>query len=123
MLVISDWASSPKVGNAYAADVEGRWCSILETKRGAYRGNHIHNVDQYTVLLSGKAIVVNQIDGELVEYSLHKDKIHITRAGIPHILIPIEDLIAYEWWDGPFEAEPCPGVFNEYTKNRFGPRD
>jgi hypothetical protein len=85
------------VGYSVAADVDSRWCSFLQTKKGAYRGNHIHPVDQLTVLLAGKAIIVKQINGKLEEHSLEIDKLHVTKSGIPHILIALEDSVAYEW--------------------------
>lgn len=120
---VKEWATTEKVGKGYAADVDGKWCSFLQTKKGAYRGNHIHKHDQFTVLLAGSAMVVKQIDGELVEYPLHYNVVHKTPKGVPHILVPLEDAILYEWWDGPFESSPCPGLFDEYTKTRSGPSD
>ena len=42
-----------------------------------------------------------------------ENEIHLTPKGIAHILIPLEDAILYEWWLGPFEAESCPGLFDE----------
>ena len=120
---LNEWASFPRVGKGYAADLAGKWCSFLETKKGAYRGNHVHQYDQYTVLLAGKAIVVKNIDGKLIEYPIELNKVHLTPKGIQHILIPLEDSILYEWWDGPFESTPCPGVFEKYVKDRVGPGD
>jgi hypothetical protein len=67
--------------------------------------------------------VVKQIDGELVEFPLHENEVHKTPKGVAHILVPLEDAILYEWWQGPFEAEDCPGVFDKYTKDRVGPQD
>ena len=92
-----DWASTPKVGNGYAADINGKWCSFLETKKGAYRGNHIHPYDQYTVLLGGSAMVVKEIDGKIIEYPLTENEVHLTPQGLAHILVPLEDAILYEW--------------------------
>jgi hypothetical protein len=120
---LKEWGTTEKVGKGYAADVNGKWCSFLQTKKGAYRGDHIHTNDQYTVLLGGSAKVVKEIDGDLVEYPLHMNVVHKTPKGVPHILIALEDTILYEWWDGPFESEPCPGLFDEYKKGRAGPRD
>ena len=91
-----DWASTPKVGNGYAADINGKWCSFLETKKGAYRGNHIHPYDQYTVLLGGSAMVVKEIDGKIIEYPLTENEVHLTPQGLAHILVPLEDAILYE---------------------------
>jgi hypothetical protein len=120
---LEEWGSVPKVGKGYAANVNGKWCSFLETKKGAYRGDHIHPVDQFTVLLGGSALVVKDIDGELVESSLHHNVVHRTLKGVAHIFIAQEDTVLYEWWDGPYEDESCPGLFDKYKKGRVGPRD
>ncbi|MFW6108963.1 MAG: hypothetical protein ACOC6N_00790 [archaeon] len=120
---VEEWGTRPKVGKGFGANVNGKWCSFLETKKGAYRGDHIHPYDQYTVLLGGSAIVVTEIDDKLKEHILKENTVHKTPRGVPHILIPLEDTVLYEWWDGPYEGEPCPGVFDEYKKNRVGPRD
>ncbi len=120
---LKEWGSRPKVGKGYAADVAGKWCSFLETKKGAYRGDHTHPYDQYTVLLGGSAMVVKQVDGKLVECPLEENKVHVTPKDVPHILIPLEDSVLYEWWDGPYVGDPCPGVFDTYKKDRVGPRD
>ncbi len=87
-----------KVGTGYAIDVNGKWCSFLETRRGAYRGNHTHPYDQHTVLLGGSAMVVKKIDGQLVEYPMVEDEVHVTPKEIPHILVSLEEAILYEWW-------------------------
>ena len=122
-LDVIEWGTRPKVGKGYGADVDGKWCSFLETKKGAYRGDHTHPYDQYTVLLGGSARVVKLVDGELVEHLLRENVVHVTPKGVAHILVPDEDVVLYEWWDGPYEADPCPGVFDMYKKNRVGPRD
>ena len=118
-----EWGTHPVVGKGFAADVDGNWCSFLQARKGGYRGDHSHPVDQFTVLLGGEAMVVKEIEGELVEIPLKPNKVHVTPAGITHILIPITDSVLYEWWDGPFIAEPCPGVFDEYKEGRVGPQD
>ena len=68
-------------------------------------------------------MVIKQIDGKLLEFPLHENEVHITPKDVPHILIAFENSILYEWWQGPFEAEDCPGVFDQYSKDRVGPRD
>jgi len=118
---LEGWGTFPKVGTDYATDINGKWCSFLETRKGAYRGDHTHPYDQYTVLLGGSAMVVKEIDGKIVEYSMVENEVMVTPKGVPHILVPLEDSVLYEWWQGPFETEACPGVFDEYTKNRDGP--
>jgi oxalate decarboxylase/phosphoglucose isomerase-like protein (cupin superfamily) len=122
-LDVKEWGSRPKIGKGYASDVNGKWCSILQTKKGAYRGDHIHPYDQYTVLLDGLAMVVKQIDGDLVEFPLTVNQVHKTPKDLPHILIALEDTVLYEWWDGPYETEPCLGTFDDYKIDRVGPRD
>ena len=52
---IEEWSSTQKVGKAYGFKYQKKFHGILETKVGAYRGNHTHPVDQYTLLLRGKA--------------------------------------------------------------------
>ena len=120
---VQEWGTRPKVGKGYAADVDGKWCCFLEIKDGAYRGDHIHPYDQYTVLLGGNAMTVKEIDGEIVEYHLKENVVSKTPKGVPHINIALGDSVLYEWWDGPYEDEPCPGLFDEYKKGRVGPRD
>ena len=68
-------------------------------------------------------MAVKMINGEIIEHHLQKNVIHKTQKGVPHINIAIETSILYEWWDGPYEGELCPGLFNDYKKGRVGPRD
>jgi hypothetical protein len=95
----------------------------LEINDGAYRGDHIHPYDQYTVLLGGSAMIVKEIDGEITEQILEKNVLYKTPKGVPHINVSLGDAILYEWWDGPYEDKPCPGLFDEYKKDRVGPKD
>ncbi|MFC1803965.1 hypothetical protein ACFL0D_08390 [Thermoproteota archaeon] len=120
---LEEWGSTTKVGKGYATDVNGKWCGFLETKNGAYRGDHIHPYDQYTVLLGGSAVVVKQLDGELIEFPLIENEVHKTPKGVAHILVALENAILYEWWQGPLKVEPCPGIFDDYKKGRVGPQD
>jgi len=69
------------------------------------------------------ACAVKKIDYEIVEYPLYENEVHLTPKGVPHVLIALENSILYEWWQGPYEAEDCPGVFDEYIKGLVGPRD
>ena len=80
------------------------------------RGNHVHVVDQFTVLLKGRELVVMEVDGELVEVELELDSIHRTPAGVNHLTVALEDSVAYEWWDGLSSMEACPGIFDECLK-------
>ena len=120
---IKEWASTEKVGSAYSFMHHGKFHGILETKVGAYRGNHVHPVDQYTLLLKGKASNIIYVDGERVEEPLEFGKVAVVKAGLPHILIPEEDLFTFEWWDGDFIADVCEGIFDDLTEDRVGPLD
>jgi hypothetical protein len=68
-------------------------------------------------------MVVKEIDGKQVEFPLKYNQVHVTPAGMAHIFIPLTDSVLYEWWDGQFVAEPCPGVFDQYKEGRVGPQD
>ncbi|MBN2335996.1 hypothetical protein JXL21_10600 [Candidatus Bathyarchaeota archaeon] len=113
-LEFREWGTSREAGKGYGGQVGGRWCSVMETRRGAYRGDHIHSVDQYTVLLDGALMIVKQVDGVLVEQRLVRDRLYVTEAGVPHVTVALEDSVSYEWWEGPSSMERCPGVFDEY---------
>ena len=76
-----------------------------------------------TLLLKGKASNIIHVDGERVEEPLELGKVAVVKAGVPHILIPEEDLFTFEWWDGDFIADECGDVFNDLTETRVGPLD
>ncbi len=40
---------------------------------------------------------------------------------MPHIMIPKEDCLTFEWWDGDFTAEDVQGIFDQLTLDRVGP--
>lgn len=40
---------------------------------------------------------------------------------MPHILVPEEDALTFEWWDGDFVAEDVKGFFDDITRDRVGP--
>jgi hypothetical protein len=93
------------VGEAIGFTYKGKWYSLLYTKAGMYRGNHVHKVDQTSILLDGKAKYVFKVKNKNTEHSLVKgEPIHVP-AGIPHILLPETDILSVEWWEGPFDAE------------------
>ena len=93
------------VGEAIGFTYKGKWYSLLYTKAGMYRGNHIHTVDQTSILLDGKAKYVFKEKNKNTEHNLTKGQpIHVP-AGIPHILLPETDILSVEWWEGPFDAE------------------
>lgn len=95
---------------------------MLETKKGAYRGNHTHPYNQYTMLLSGDATYVLYVDGEYVEKPMKQHEVVKVEAGVPHIMIVNEDITTFEWWDGEFIAELCT-QFPHLTEGRVGPED
>lgn len=108
-----EWGSSKRAGVGYGGQVGERWCSILETRGGSHRGDHTHTVDQFTVLLKGKASVVAYMGGEFRETPLRLDRVHMTPAGVPHVTLAYRDSVAYEWWDGASSMQPCGGLFKE----------
>ncbi len=114
-LEFSVWGRG-RAGNGYGGQVGDRWCSIMETQRGFTRGNHVHSVDQFTVLLSGRMKVVTYVDGEYRETMLERDRIHVTKAGVPHITVALDDSVGYEWWDGPSSMTSCEGIFDKYLQ-------
>ena len=99
---------------------DGRFYTILETKKGSYRGNHTHPVNQYTLLLSGRGRYIKK-EGSFVEMFMHRGEIVTVEASVPHIMVPEEDCVTFEWWDGDFIAQDCQAIFDVYTKNRIGP--
>ena len=113
-LEFREWGTSRQAGKGYGGQVGGRWCSVMETRKCAYRGDHVHKVNQFTVLLDGALMIVKQVDGGLVEQRLDRDRIYMTKADVPHVTVALENSVSYEWWDGPSSMERCPGVFDEY---------
>ena len=93
------------VGEAIGFTYNGKWYSLLYTIAGMYRGNHVHKVDQVSILLDGKARYVFKDKGRNMEYPLTKGKPLHVPAGVPHILLPETDILTVEWWEGPFDAE------------------
>ena len=43
--------------------------------------------------------------------------------GVPHILVPEEEIFTFKWWDGDFIADECEGFFDDLTEDRVGPLD
>ncbi|MBM3291803.1 hypothetical protein FJY84_03910 [Candidatus Bathyarchaeota archaeon] len=120
-LELKDWGSFKDIGKGYGFNIEGKFHSLLETKKGSYRGNHSHPNEQYTIILSGKAKYLFSINGKIFEKELEKGKIFKMDAKIPHIMIPENDIITFEWWDGDFIADDIDSVFKDYTDSRIGP--
>ena len=119
---VREWSSPEAVGKAYGFEHHGKFHGILETRAGAYRGDHVHPHDQYTLLLRGRARYLLHEDGERREVELTEGQVFVARAGVPHILVPEEDTFTFEWWDGDFVAEDVMGLFDDVTRGRVGPR-
>jgi len=92
-------------GEAIGFTYNGKWYSLLYTRAGMYRGNHVHKVDQTSILLDGKARYVLKEKGKNVDHHLVKGQPIRVPAGVPHILLPETDILTVEWWEGPFDAE------------------
>ncbi len=118
---MEDWGTFEGIGKGYAFTKEGRFYSVLETKKGSYRGNHVHPNKQYTILLSGKADYVLVEDGMEKTIPLVQGVTSSVDAGVPHIMVVYEDINTFEWWDGDFIAELCVGEFTKYTQGCIGP--
>lgn len=117
---MEEWGTFKGVGEGYGFNHEGRFYAILETRVGAYRGNHTHPHNQYTLLLSGRATYL-KFEGGRREVPLTMGEVVEVKAGVPHILIVDEDALTFEWWDGDFIAEECTGLFEDLTRDRVGP--
>lgn len=122
-LQLDDWGTFEGIGKGYAFTKEGRFYSVLETKVGSYRGNHIHPNKQYTILLSGKADYILVEDGVEKTIQLKQGVTTSVDPGIPHIMVVHEDITTFEWWDGDFIAELCGDEFTKYTEGCIGPED
>ena len=97
---LEDWGTFEGIGKGYAFKQDGRFYSVLETKVGSYRGNHVHPNKQYTLLLSGKARYVLLHDGEYREVPLRVGEITEVEPRVPHIMVVEDDITTFEWWDG-----------------------
>jgi oxalate decarboxylase/phosphoglucose isomerase-like protein (cupin superfamily) len=102
------------VGEGHKFIYKGKFYSILFTRAGMFRGNHIHPVEQHTLLLRGKGKYVFKINGENEDQHLKEGKILDIPEGIPHIFLPKDDCLTVEWWEGDFIAEEYD--FPEFTK-------
>jgi quercetin dioxygenase-like cupin family protein len=106
-----------KAGKGYEFNDSRKNYTILETKANAYQGNHTHPYNRYTLLLRGKARYILHED-EREEYWLREGEIFLSKAGVPHILLPEKDTLAFEWWDGPFKATEVEGLFEDVLEER-----
>jgi hypothetical protein len=71
--------------------------------------------------MAGEAKIVWAENGANHEKPMRKGEITVMKAGVPHIMVPVTDIVTFEWWDGEFKAENLKGVFDEYTGTRVGP--
>ncbi|MEE8355279.1 MAG: hypothetical protein V3S09_05580 [Candidatus Bathyarchaeia archaeon] len=101
------------VGEGHSFTYEERFHSVLFTRGGMFRGNHVHPVDQHTLLLKGEGRYVFKVDGENEEHTLIEGAILDVSAGVPHIFLPETDCLTVEWWEGDFIAEEYD--FPEFT--------
>jgi hypothetical protein len=101
------------VGEGHKWVYEGRFYSVLYTRGGMFRGNHIHPVNQHTLLLNGKGKYVFKVNGENEDHVLIEGGILDVPAGVPHIFLPEEDSLTVEWWEGDFVVEEYD--FPEFT--------
>ena len=58
-LNLKEWGSFTQVGTGVGCTHEGKFYSLLETREGSYRGNHVHPYNQYTILMAGQATTSN----------------------------------------------------------------
>jgi len=94
------------VGEGYSFTYMGKYYSVLYTRGGMFRGNHIHPHRQHTLLMDGKGMYVfKEKDGKESSHPLTVGKILDVEAGVPHIFLPEKDCLTVEWWDGPFIAD------------------
>ena len=120
-LNLKEWGTFEGIGEGYAFVRDGKFHSVLETKVGSYRGNHIHPNKQYTLLLSGKADYILSVDGVETTIPLKIGEVTSVDAGVPHIMVVHDDITTFEWWDGDFISELCGDEFKEYTEGNIGP--
>ncbi len=120
-LNLKDWGTFEGIGKGYAFKQDEKFFSLLETKVGSYRGNHVHPNTQYTLLLSGKARYVLLEDGEYREIPLRIGEVTEVEPEVPHIMVVEEDITTFEWWDGDFIAEACGDEFKQYAQGCIGP--
>jgi len=100
------------VGEGYSGLYKGRYYSLLFTRAGMFRGNHIHPNVQHTLLLDGKGKYVFLVDGREEEHHLELGRILDVPAKVPHIFLPEKDCLTFEWWEGDFIADE-----HDFTKH------
>jgi len=72
------------------------------------------------LLISGKGKYI-RYDNKITEIPLVRGEILKVEAGVPHVLVPEEDCLTFEWWDGDFVDQECQPVFGKYVDTRVGP--
>jgi mannose-6-phosphate isomerase-like protein (cupin superfamily) len=106
-LGVEDVNAPNAIGEAYACMYNGRFFSLLLTRGGMYRGDHVHPNKQHTLLLEGKGkYVLKNQDGSETVHELKVGEVLEVDAGTPHVLLPETDCLTFEWWEGPFIPQP-----------------
>jgi len=96
-LGVEDVDKPNAIGEAYACTYNGRFFSLLLTRAGMYRGDHVHPNLQHTLLLEGKGkYVIKQKDGSEKIHDLKVGEILEVEEGLPHVLLPETDCLTFE---------------------------
>jgi perosamine synthetase len=76
----------------------GKEFNFMEMKKGAARGGCYHDTDEYFVVIKGKVNFIHgPFGGPFQEKILTQGESGITRAGVSHSFIALEDSIVSEW--------------------------
>lgn len=76
------------------------------TRGGAVRGNHIHaNTVQFTYVCWGRLLMVQAINGELIEREYGHGMTAPEERGIPHAWKALEDTLVLVFTKGPRSGE------------------
>ena len=77
---------------------DGSEAIIIFSKKGAFRGGHSHNVDEISLLLSGKAHYWKRTgDGQESEFDELPGEALFNKAGHPHLARFDEDSWLFDW--------------------------
>ena len=80
------------IANLLAVPV--RHVTLITSRPGAVRGNHVHQTDShFTYLLSGRARYHQLVDGEGESCPMEAGDMVLTPAGIPHAIIFDEESV------------------------------
>ena len=71
-----------------------RHITLITSKVGAVRGNHVHRNDShYSYLLSGRFRYTEKTDGRVNEVPVEAGEMVFTPAGVPHAMRFLEDSV------------------------------